>query len=826
MRLLGRMIVLLLLLAVLLPALRYIPDLPLPEPQPLAQDERLQQSSAAIVYRLQRDDWLTFNLPRSGEPFYRVLSNADIAKTADETTAPWGYAIEYRLLDESDAVLETRSYYHRTRVSRIADENGQAGDIPAFYLEGNENPADGRVMLLRTDEFPTADKIQLRLYRASAPVEGAVVRLYQRERLPDHKLTHRWTRINENKKTRLSRGNVYGKEWLTEREQQALLRYHWAPLAPQGITGDDNLRRVLYVLGDGDSVQPSRSILPEGLLVEPGHNGTIPVPLHGGLLHMTLQRIDNSRGGNLVFRWQGESDRSRFERHISFDDIKAGRALALPAAGLLDISSDQPVIITAELTRADGTRLDITPDTAFLRTYHASADQWVDYTVVHLGKRRTPLRIDFRRLMTQPGNTNLVLTYRLLNSAGKNTFEGSCQGEAVSSLYDRLYGETDAYTLISDSLHCYLHVAANIDTVRVRLSAPGLVAGYTIPPDLITRVRVPEDYYSYDPEQRRLPGWYGIAPENEEQLIRNLRMQRLVWQQRPAEDDPEVLAGRYLWEEFHPRGNWRARYLLNPRDDQLPLPDRALKAVFHEINNSETLPVTLVADPGKRSVRPRLSFLRADKVPLGVKIFIDNQQLLAREIRGRRGELRLPDIPAGMHRLRITSATPVRWFMNQVRADSPTWIKRLAVRIDQNPQSFVYHKQQRDEMLTGHLQVPWNQQTPVRLRVRISGPRRNGIIGSDGWSLTDREFLVTPDNSQEVPVLNSRKETVDKGRRIYIPLRSDLSAGDYRISVWLEGADTRGYLSLYRLTPGLHERRQLFRERASTETREPGTDNP
>jgi len=99
------------------------------------------------------------------------------------------------------------------------------------------------------------------------------------------------------------------------------------------------------------------------------------------------------------------------------------------------------------------------------------------------------------------------------------------------------------------------------------------------------------------------------------------------------------------------------------------------------------------------------------------------------------------------------------------------------------------------------------------LRVRISGPRRHGIIGSDGWSLTDREFLVTPDNSQEIPVLNSRKEMVDKGQRIYIPLRSDLAAGDYRISVWLEGAEAQGYLSLYRLTPGLHERRQLFRER-------------
>ena len=815
MRLLGRTIILLLLLAALLPLLRYIPDAPLPNSEPLPQDERLQQATAAIVYRLQRDEWLTFELPPSGEPFYRVLSNADVSINADETTAPWGYAIEYRILDESDSVLETRSYYHRTRVSRIVDDNGQPGEVPAFYLEGNDNPADGRVMLLRADEFPTAVRIQLRLYQAAAPIQGAMVRLYQRERIPDHKLAHRWNRINENRKTRLSRGNVYGKEWLTAHEQQALLRFRWVPLAPQGITGDDDLRRVLYVLGDADSVQPSQSVLPEGLLVEPGHNGILPVPLHGGALRVALHRIDNHSGGTLVFRWQGESDRSRFERRISFADIEAGRTLTLPAAGLLDISSDQSVIITAELAQPDATRLDITPDTAFLRSYRAGPQQWVDYPVVHLGKRRTPLRIDFRQLMLQPGNAELALTYRLLDSNGENTFEGSCKGETLSSLYDRLYGETDAFTLVSDSLHCYLHVAANIDTVRVMLSAPGLVAGYSVPPDLVTRVRVPEDYYSYDPEQQRLPGWYGIAPANEEQLIRSLRMQRLVWQKRPAEDDPEVLAGRYLWEEFHPRGNWRARYLLNPRDDQLPLPDRALKAVFHEISAEETVSVTLVAESGKRSVRPRLSFLRDTNATLGVQVFIDDKQLLAREIRGRRGELRLPEIPAGAHRLRITSATPVRWFINQLRTDSPTWIKRLAVRIDQRPQSFIYHKQQRDEMLTGHLQVPWGRQEPMRLRVRISGPRRSGIIASDGWTLTDRSFLVYPDNSEEIPVLNSRSETVDKGQRIYIPLRSDLAGGDYRISVWLDGSDAQAYLSLYRLTPGLHERRQMYRERAT-----------
>ncbi len=816
MRLLGRLFALLVLLGMALPLAQRLPGLELPEhraSRPL--DARLEQATAAIVYRLRPDAWLDFELPATGEPFYRVLSNADVPADADERLAPWRYAIEYRLLDADGTVLETHRYHHRTRISRVAGDDGQPGEPPAFYLDGDEVPADGRVMLLRAREFPGATRIQLRLYRATPPVRGVMVRFYQRERIPDRKLVHRWNRIDESKKERLSRGNVYGKEWLTPREQLALLRYRWVPLAPHGITGDDDIRRVLYMLDGGDSVQPGEPVLPEGLLVEPGHNGTVPVPLPGGELRLGVYRIDAGRGGTLALRWRGESDRSRFERRIALDDVEAGRGLALPGAGLLDIASDRAVILRAELVQPDGTRLDITPDTAFLRAWRSSPGQWVDYPVTHLEGRRTPLRIDFRALLASSGSVPLDLRYRLLDGDGNSTREGRCQGQAAASLYDRLYDETPPFGLVSDALHCYLHVAPGVDRVRVELSAPGLVSGYSVPPDLVTRLTLPYDYYSYDPDGRRLPGWYGIAPADEDRLIRNLRLARLVWQRRPPDDDPELLAGRYLWEEFHPRGNWRARYLLNPRDPQLPLPDDALGAVYHELGNDEA-PVTLVAGPGRRDVRARLAWLRDDAGPLPVRLRLDGRVLLERTLRGRRGELHLPGLPAGTHRLRIEAAQPVRWFMNRLRGDGPTRVRRLAVRIGHRPQHFVYRKQQRDEMLTGHLQLPWRRDTPVRLRVRIEGPRRRGVIGSDGWSLTDREFLVHPDHGAEVAVLGSRGETVDKGQRFHIPLRADLAPGEYRISVWLEDADSHAYLSLYRLTPGLHERRRLFRQRAGS----------
>ena len=812
MRLLGRLAILLALLALAVPLARQLTLLNLPErPVQGVPAERLKQASSAIVYRLRPDVWLDFELPATGEPFYRVLSNAEIRPGADERLAPWRYAIEYRLLDARGEVLETHVYHHRTRISRLAEEDGRPGEPLAFYLDGDEIPADGRIMLVRALEFPGATRLQLRLHRAGPPVQGVVVRVYQRERIPDHKLVHGWNRIDENKKARLARGNVYGKEWLSPREQLALLRYRWVPLAPRGITGDDGIRRVLYQQEGAESVPHREAVLPEGLLVEPGHHGTLPVPPSGGELRFEVHRVEAGKGGTLLLRWRGESDRSRFERRVALADLEAGRRLSLPGAGLLDIASDRAVVLRAELRLADGGTLDITPATAFLRAWRAAPDQWVDFRITHLGKRRTPLRIDYRALLTSADSQALELRYRLLDARGRSIWENSCRGEAVASLYDRLYEERPPYTGVSDALHCYLHVSPRVARVRVELSAPGLVHAYTVPPDLVTRQTLPRDRYSYDPEGLRLPAWYGIAPADKQRLIRELRLERLVWQHRPPEDDPELLAGRYLWEEFHPRGNWRARHLLNPRDTLLPLPDDALGAVYHELGEGETK-VTLVAEPGRRGVRARLIWLRERGEPLRVRILLDGRPLLERTLRGRRGEFRLPEVPAGPHRLRIEASQPVRWFMNRLRSDGPTWVRRLAVRVDRRPQTFVYRKRQREEVLTGQLQLPWEHRDPVRLRVRIEGPRRRGVIGSDGWSLTDREFLIHPDRSARIPVLGSRKETVDKGQRFHIPLRSDLAAGEYRVRVWLEEAQGHAYLSLYRLTPGLHERRRLFRE--------------
>ena len=148
-------------------------------------------------------------------------------------------------------------------------------------------------------------------------------------------------------------------------------------------------------------------------------------------------------------------------------------------------------------------------------------------------------------------------------------------------------------------------------------------------------------------------------------------------------------------------------------------------------------------------------------------------------------------------------------------AAGAAYVRRLANRVGKRPLVFDYQKQQAEEVLTGQLQMPWGDARRHRLRVSIRGRRVDRAHADTAWTFSERRFLILPDTRRRVPVLNTRAAEVDLGRRFFVPLLSDLPSGNYCVSIWLED-DSQGYLSLYRLTPGLHDTRQIFREQSMT----------
>ncbi len=799
---------------------------PLPEPVSTSQnhaahDDRLNRTRSAIVYQLDPHEWLSFDISSSGDLLFRLISNAETPAGVDDETAPWQYSLEYQLLSSANTILLEQEYHFRTR--RTLYKNTEAADRPAdaseepalFYLGGPLQPTDSRAIQLLFHNHPNAARLRVRLKQLDAPLQGVVLRLYQRESIPEYKRTHGWARLNDRKKKVLARGNVYEHEWLTKAEQQQLLATQWNPMAPIGVTGHEAYRRNLYVLREKEGERVIDPVIPEGLLVRPVQNGIIAIPPGGGSLTLHITDLEQELGdkspSESLLRWISDNDDEE-EMVVTLDQPISTFQHDFKDSGLLEIISTRTLVLNARITTADGSDNDITPENIFLAAYSVAADQWLEFSIQHLSSFATPLRIDARSLQASDTPAKMSLSYRLLDDAGKLLADGQCQAEVSLSRYDSLLEQTDSPSTVSDPLRCYIRPSQAVARIQLSLNGAGLLTAYNRPADLIAETRVPEDYISYDPRRQRLPSWFRIRAKQHDQLQREARLKNLAIQKRPRQRDAEIQAGRYLWEDFQPQGDWVARHLLNPRDSRLPVREHSLSSIYREVPSDRTVTLDFAASDGLQMTHPSLIFTRQQASPEQIEIRVDGKLVMNPRIRGLRGEIPLPPMRSGTHKISIQAGQQSHWFISSTRGEGATYIKRLANRIGQQKLHFVYTKALVNEVLTGHFQVPAGSTQTRSLRLSLRARQRQLGNSSGEWTLTERRFLIAPDNSHSAIVLNSRRDRVDIGRRFFVPLQSDLPAGEYDVTIWLEDDGPEAYLSLYRLIPGLHQRQQLYRQ--------------
>jgi hypothetical protein len=123
---------------------------------------------------------------------------------------------------------------------------------------------------------------------------------------------------------------------------------------------------------------------------------------------------------------------------------------------------------------------------------------------------------------------------------------------------------------------------------------------------------------------------------------------------------------------------------------------------------------------------------------------------------------------------------------------------------------YEYQKQSAAvDVLSGELYLP--SPTRVSLQVTVSGKHLRAQGPQREWTFHERLFELKPEIKEPIPVLDSAMPPLAGRQRFFLPLGSDLPAGNYRLNFVLEGA-AEGYLTLYRLTAGRSELRAFFQE--------------
>lgn len=456
------------------------------------------------------------------------------------------------------------------------------------------------------------------------------------------------------------------------------------------------------------------------------------------------------------------------------------------------------------------------------RMYLVQPDRPIDFTVAHAHRMPTPFRVDVRHLRHLSAAPAPEVIYEWLTAQGDVAKTGRLTSAAARSLYDRIPSLSPDVS-VSDPSTSFFAIPTHFTRLRFRLpspppAAPVIIAAWNRPTDLVRELfigheREPSPRREVATDVQRQWAWFPKRPDNVKHLVAEQRSYLLHVQPRPPQPTDGLQGIDYQVEQYRPEGLWRGRYLFVPRAPEAPLRAQALAATYHPLPTARERRLTLSGLPQLRFLQPTLLYFSDTAKPHQFEVMFNGIRHHQGTTTGRQGEITLPAVSKGTHRIRVQSQPGTRWYMNHVASGSPSHLKRLAYRLDATGLSFIYERQRvTEETLSMRWYAPHDnrQATYLHVHLALSPPSRR--TPSPSWTFHGRRYALAPNPSPPIPVLNTDVAHVDGGQPFFLPIGQDVPAGRYRIRLRLEQGPP-GYITLAKLNRGVFENRQFTGEK-------------
>ncbi|WP_212637747.1 hypothetical protein [Desulfocicer vacuolatum] len=775
------------------------------------------EAKISLCYTLAQKPWTQFELP-PGTDAIKIITTANMAKDAayDKNT-PIHYALAFEILDKENNILKSGVYHQHTAITLYGDPALGQGTTASYYFDHALIPGDGRVINLDLKGIPHTQnlKARFRLFRKDAIVSDVVMRLYFSETVGKAKLEHLWKRTGKAKKTKLARGNIYPTEFLTEAETKNLVRRAWRPLAPVGSEGIDYVTRRLYVLKEVEDIPVLPAARTRGIAMDEHLRVTLPIPEQGLDLKLSFFQAPDmmtpSFPPSITLKWFGKKQKT-LEWNIPWKGADT-HYIKHFSPGIMELSCDQGVSVLIHQIDKDP-EVDITPSPSTLRVWPVDAATPLTYRISRgRGGAFTPFRASVRTQMTVFEPVDTRLDYTLLDTTGNVLKKKTVPLALTPSLYDRLV-ENGTPTILSDPLVFHFKLPPGVGYIQFSSPAPLLVNGHNRPPGMVKFTRVPEDYYPADDAQEKPRAtWFPIRPLERDATVFPMASTVIHTRPRPPTINRDIIAGNFKWETFEPENNAKGYYLLVPSEQKTYRRDSALVSNFKPIALNRPVTVTFKAPAALRTMGPRLIFYgKNSSHPFEIKVILDGKTHHREALMGASGTLTLPPVSPGKHVMRIHSSKPVKVFINLIQSRDAGYFLRFAHPLTQRGIHLNYTKvSPGDETLSLALFFPGNNSQRLQFKVTIQAPGGGTEGPYDKLTLLARRYSVRSDNNGPVYVLNTSPPPLGSWQHCFIPLGSDLKPGNYTIKMMLEKG-SRGYVVPYRVTPGEHPMRKLFRE--------------
>jgi hypothetical protein len=786
------------------------------------QTTLLKDARVKLAYLLDNRQWLSFAL-QAGEDKVRVMSNVLLDKDYQVTEADrFLYSIEFEILNDKDEVIKAARFYHRGGQKVYADEATGLHYVSTRVYQEDVNPADSRIHLVNLRGLKNATQIRFKSGNYEYPVQKIALSAYQKKKIADRKLDYAWQRLGDKRREQLAKVSVYDASIITDAEQRWLLINQWAPMGPEGVDGEDYSIQKLYVVREVENdVQINVPAVPStGLAIYPGRYGMLTLPEDNNKLIISWSLFTGKSAlqskEQINIEWWGRPA-TRYKKWTPA--LSVNQLIINRDSGVLRISSSQPVVI--RVWRGDKTQKnEITPKPAYLRLYSADSSP-LEYKINHVRGFKTPIRFDVRNI---DGVTRTDITYRFIDKNNSLIKSGKLKLHSPLSAYDMLVADTERWITEPESF--YFNLPGRVHKV-VFDAPPGVwISAYTRPKYLPYKQYNP---VSIEQQQLQIPVWFAVRPHQWKKNMRSGYTQLITVQRRPPKLDPRLLVGEYRWDQFYPENNWKGRNLLTPLEEHQVFRVEALSSRFLKLSNQQESQLEFIAKNGTHSLRPSLIYSQAKNQMLSLRLWLNEKLFFETQVRARSGEIQLPLLSAGKHRVRIESSVvgnasslnldaPAFYINNtnnlQAENRSIIMLKRLGVELTTKPLSFTVLKENSEELLALRIYTRQSIQKKYNISVTIKNKDKRNKGPFNNWSLLNRKYELSPFNRVNKTLTSPLILNVNQGEAneylFFIPLGSDLpSDKNYTLEVSLQQGEPT-YIILTRSIPGLYPSRQIY----------------
>jgi len=777
------------------------------ESVPAAKSEKTVPKDVArrtTAYQLADAAWTSFPVPRP-TPRVRLLVHADVptAAVTPQRSEPVRFAVQVQGLNDAGEVVFERLHHFRAGFAFYRMPNGQTRASKA-YADRAAVPSGSELTILRLPEPARVDRLRLRTATKRGAVSAVNARLYAPERLSGAQVDARWPRLSADQRARLADGNVYPPQLLTKRERARLSAVRWHRLGPSGLAGRDYVERTLYIRDTAGAEPVTPPAVPQGVRVGPQRRVTMKLPEERTAIRVQYEALDRISGQARVLAFADRPGEVRREtvpwqaRRVHIERTWEGR--------LLEMQSDVPAVVRVAVEGDPEAR---GPDPAVARVFSAAAaPRW---RVRHVGDSPTPFRIDLRcRCFAADGKRVAAgqASVALVNATGEVMKRVDVTVAEPVSLYDRVLG-SDGDHLITEPRRLYFRLPPEVSTVRVSGSGNVHAAAFNRPNNLQRTIRVPEDRFARPQNALRdRRSWFYVPPT--EKAVPADATKIMAIHTRPPRINPVIAGGNYDWQSYRPEGDWSARRVLLPRQDDAEVRPEALNATYTPLPTGEMRRLRIDA-ASPRPVRPSLVFVGHDVgQDASVKLTVDGKLVFERTLSAASGRLKVPALTRGRHEIRVESDSQARFYLSNVVGGTRRFDLRLANRLRTGTTRFVYEKTKSGaELLSFRLYPVLPSSKRRRVDVTIDGARVAGLTPYANLTLPRRRYDVRVDTGSGYPVLGAA-DTVGEARRFFLQLGAELPAGRYPVDVRLHG-EREAYLTLSTTTPGRSEARDIRR---------------